>query len=89
MRPRIKIEAKCRGQHGRGEILRLFTTLLSGHAVPVLLRYIYIQVRIRRRSQTEAGVYVAPEFIGLRPGQHAEGDISRPEQLDPSSRVII
>jgi hypothetical protein len=28
-------------------------------------------------------MYVAPEFIGLRAGHHAEGDISGPEQLDP------
>ena len=31
----VKIEAQCRGQHGRGEILSLFTTCLRGHAVSV------------------------------------------------------
>src|SRR5208337_295181 len=44
----IKIEAQCRGQHGRGEILSLFAARSRGHAVSVQLRYISIRVRIRR-----------------------------------------
>src|ERR1700757_3035078 len=31
----IEIEAACRGQHRRGEILSLFTARLCGHAVSV------------------------------------------------------
>src|SRR6266404_628324 len=61
----IKIEAQGRGQHGRGEILSLLTARLRGHAVSVQLRDISVHVRIRRSGQTEAGVKMAPEFIGL------------------------
>src|SRR5262244_2736081 len=35
----IEIEAKRRGQHGRGKILGLFTARLRGHPVAVQLRY--------------------------------------------------
>ena len=34
-------------------------------------------------DHTEAGIDVASKFIGLRPCQHAESDISGPEQFDP------
>ena len=61
----IKIQAQRRGQHGRGEILSLLTARLCGHAVSVQLRYIPIHLRIGWSGQAEAGVKVAPEFIGL------------------------
>src|SRR6516165_3512119 len=61
----IKIQTEGRGQHGRGEILGLFTARLRGHAVSVQLRYIAIHVRVRRSGQTKAGVDMTPEFIGL------------------------
>ena len=61
----IKIQAERLGQHRRGEILSLFTARLRGHAVSVQLRYIPIHVRVRRSGQTEAGVDMAPELIGL------------------------
>ena len=47
------------------------------------LRDIPIRLRIGRPRQPEAGVKMAPEFIGLRPGHDAERDVPRPEQIDP------
>jgi len=79
----LEIEAECRGQHGGGKILGLFTTRLCGHAVSVQLRYISIHIRVCRSGQTETGVDMTPEFIGLRSGQYAESDVPGLERLDP------
>jgi hypothetical protein len=78
----IKIRAEGRGQHGRGEVFGLFTARLGGHAVSVQLRNIPVHVGIGRPGQTEAGVDTTPEFIGLRSGQDAEGDVPGPEHFD-------
>ena len=84
----IELQPERRGQHCRGKVLGLVTGGLGGHAVVVLFRDIAIHVGVRRLGQAEAGVDMAAEFIGLRSGHDAEGDVAGLEQIDRCLAVM-